>query len=313
MIAKLLKNKNLRLVLISVILGLVAALLVKSYVTDTIFTRTGGRVVPVVVATSEIPAGSVIKAEQLGVVTIPEAYLHVRAVRAESQSFLVGQTAAVDMIKGEGIEWTDMRLAPEATLGDRLDLNQRAVTVRVDQTGALNGMIQPGNRVDVLCQMRGSKSGAVMHMVAQNMTILAVGDRLTANNSSSLPKKGDTQDNSISSVTFRTSPEGAMLLSYAESQGRITLILRNDMDIISEPLQDIGASSLVTMTPGTQVTDPKPAASSEYPTIYVPGQLGRVGNSPGDQDLINELKQMKPEDAKKRLLEELAQPSPGPK
>lgn len=318
MIANLLKNKNTRLVLVSVILGLVAALLVRAYVNQAVFQKTGGSVVAIVVAAEDISAGSSIRAEQLRVFTIPEAYVQARSVRAANSSFLVGQRPAVDLAKGEAIQWTEIQLAPDETVGDRLSLGQRAITLRVDQTSLMDGMIQPGNRVDVVCQVRSGKAGIVMHMVAQNMTIIAVGDRLRANSSGSFgSKKEEAAQNAASSVTFRASPQESLLLSYAETQGRIVLLLRNDKDVVTEPQGDVGATQLegapATELPNPQapVQVPTPAGSpGDYPTIYEPGQQPRSGDLPGNDALINELKQLKPEDAQKRLLQELQKPSP---
>jgi len=308
MMAKLLKNKNTRLLLISVILGLVAALLVRSYVAATIFQRTGGKVVPIVVAKTDIPAGTAIKSEQLTILAIPEAYLQARTVRAQDQSFLLGQRPAVDLKQGEAIQWPEIQLAPDQTLSDRLNVDQRAVTVRVDQTGSLDGMIEPGNRVDIVCQVRSGGSGGVMHMVAQNMTVIAVGTRLTASSEGVYGKKSGSGTSNASTVTFRASPEEAMLLSYAETQGRMVLLLRNDKDVLTAPEKNVGAADL--LGSASAETNPPEPSGGDYPTIYEPGQIPRVGNLPATSDLREDLKKMKPEDAEKRILQELQKPSP---
>jgi pilus assembly protein CpaB len=304
-----LKNKNTRLLLISILLGLVAALLVRSYVADIVFQKTGGNVIPIVIAKSEIPAGTPIRAELLSVLTIPEAYLHARTVRAQDQALLLGQRPAVDLAPGEAIQWPEIQLAPDETLADRLSIEQRAVTIRVDQTGSLDGMIQPGDRVDIACQVRATGSGGVMHVVAQNMTIIAVGRRLTASNDETDPKKGDTSPSNASSVTFRASLQEAMLLSYAETQGRMILFLRNDKDVITEPAKNVGSTDLLGAS--RQEVNPPETVSGDYPTIYEPGQKPRVGNLPGSNDLMEDIKKLKPEDAEKRILQELQKPSPG--
>jgi len=303
-----LKNTNTRLLLISILLGLVAALLVRSYVADIVFQKTGGNVIPIVIAKTEIPAGTLIRAEQLSVLTIPEAYLHARTVRVQDQALLLGQRPAVDLAPGEAIQWPEIQLAPDETLADRLSIEQRAVTIRVDQTGSLDGMIQPGDRVDIACQVRATGSGGVMHVVAQNMTIIAVGRRLTASNDETETKKSDTGPSNASSVTFRAPLQEAMLLSYAETQGRMILFLRNDKDVITEPARNVGSTNLL----GTsqQEVNPPEAVGGDYPTIYEPGRKPRVGNLPGSSDLMEDIKKLKPEDAEKRILQELQKPSP---
>ena len=100
-----------------------------------------------------------------------------------------------------------------------------------------------------------------------------------------------------------------MLLSYAETQGRMILFLRNDKDVITEPAKNVGSTDLLGAS--RQEVNPPETVSGDYPTIYEPGQKPRVGNLPGSNDLMEDIKKLKPEDAEKRILQELQKPSPG--
>ena len=103
-----------------------------------------------------------------------------------------------------------------------------------------------------------------------------------------------------------------MLLTYAETQGRIVLLLRNDRDVVTEPQPDVGASELdgAQEAPAPNPQANPQASPGDYPTIYVPGQAPRSGNLPGGNELLDELRKLKPEDARKRILQELQKPSP---
>jgi pilus assembly protein CpaB len=309
-----LKNQNLRLILISLLLGLVAALLSRTYIVEAIQSVTGGKLVQVVFAAHNIRARTPIQSSDIEMRSIPESYFSGRVIRWAMRNLLIGQTLQNDLLPGQGILWTDIHLAEDVRLVDRLPFNERAVTIKVDQTGALDGMISPGNRVDIVVQTR-SQGGQITKMVAQNMTIIAVDNRLTSenpiqagpNNSQRAAQNGASAR--VSSVTFRASPADAMMLAFAETQGRIVLLLRNEGDIFSQPVPELSSRELATAKPFTNPQSNE--VTPGFPMIYEPGSQPRPGNLPSADDLANKLKSFTPEDARKQLLQQFKERTEG--
>lgn len=112
----------------------------------------------------------------------------------------------------------------------------RGVTVRVNDVSGVAGFVLPNMRVDVLVTGRPPNGDNTMtQTVLQNVLVLSAGQNLQA----------DARGQAISAptVTLLADPKQAEVLTLANQEGHIQLILRNGSD------QDI------TVTPGRKVQD----------------------------------------------------------
>lgn len=112
----------------------------------------------------------------------------------------------------------------------------RAVAVRVNDVTGVSGFVLPNMRVDVLVTGRPPNGeNAVTQTVLQNILVLSAGQNLQA----------DARGQAINAptVTLLADPKQAEVLTLANQEGHIQLILRNGSD------QDI------TVTPGRKVQD----------------------------------------------------------
>jgi pilus assembly protein CpaB len=115
-------------------------------------------------------------------------------------------------VKGSGLG-----LAPTIPVG------MRAVTIRMNDIANVAGFVLPGMRVDVLVTGRPPGSdGDMTTTVLQNMLVLSAGTTMQAD------ARG--QPVQAPSVTILAKPEDAELLTLANSNGRIQLVLRNSSD-----------------------------------------------------------------------------------
>ena len=120
----------------------------------------------------------------------------------------------------------DGRLAPRGAgvgLPVVIPVGMRAVTVRVNEVTGVAGYVLPGSHVDVL--VTGHPPGGdqtVTRTFLQNMQILATGQSMQA----------DSRGQAIQAptVTLMATPDQAELLTLANSEGHIQLILRNGTD-----------------------------------------------------------------------------------
>ena len=120
----------------------------------------------------------------------------------------------------------DGRLAARgagAALQVVIPVGMRAVTVRVNDVTGVAGYVLPGSHVDVL--VTGHPPGGdqtVTRTFLQNMQILATGQAMQA----------DARGQAIQAptVTLMATPDQAELLTLANSEGHIQLILRNGTD-----------------------------------------------------------------------------------
>ena len=104
-----------------------------------------------------------------------------------------------------------------------IPVGMRAVTIRVNDVTGVAGYVLPGSHVDVL--VTGHPPGGdqtVTRTFLQNMQVLATGQAMQA----------DARGQAIQAptVTLMASPDQAELLTLANSEGHIQLILRSGTD-----------------------------------------------------------------------------------
>ena len=129
-----------------------------------------------------------------------------------------------------------------------IPVGMRAVTVRVNDVSGLSGFVLPGMRVDVLVTGNPpAGNGTVTVTPLQNMLVLSAGTAIQA----------DAKGNAIqaATVTLLATPEQAEMLTLANGEGRIQLVLRNGSDQNVEKIRGSHVAELY----GAAAPAPKPA------------------------------------------------------
>lgn len=210
---------------------------------------------PVLVATREIPEGSVIDEAALSLVSWPAAALP--GVAFSTMDSVVGRVTRVRVLAGDPI--VPARLAPTGSapgLEVRISPGHRAMAVRINDVAGISGFLQPDSRVDVLVSMRAATPGSPDRQVAklfmENVRVLSVGTRVERG------EKGEPID--ATTATLEVTPEEAERLAVAMNQGSIQLVLRayGDPTTVRTP----GASSqdvLAQLRNASAVVVPPPA------------------------------------------------------
>jgi pilus assembly protein CpaB len=123
-----------------------------------------------------------------------------------------------------------------------------------------DGLLRPGDRVDVLLSMGGqADSSGATHTLLQNLLVLSVGGTtLRTDGNEKTYSRGST-------VTLSASVEQAQVLTEAMRRGKLTLTLRNGEDI--------------TIVEGISETAPKDLVSRNAPTPKAPAAAPEGGPS----------------------------------
>lgn len=184
----------------------------------------------VVVAAVDIPPGWTIKTEHLAKRQMPADYVPSEVYRTADE--VVGRVAAERVLAGEFIR--DERLAdPEAGVGlpAIIPRGMRALQVPVKDGAAVSGFLNPGNFVDLITVCANAEPPEVRTLL-QSVTVLAVDDRMTDLAYVAPTTTGRKRGGRVrASVTMALTPQQAELVKYAFGQCRITLALRNDIDV----------------------------------------------------------------------------------
>jgi pilus assembly protein CpaB len=210
---------------LAVVLGLIAAKLAR----DTIARgRDGGgrtRSVNVVVAKAAVAPGQELTADMLTTGPI-SAELPPPGTFTQASN-LVGRITAAPLFPGQPL--VETLLAPTgaaAGLQALVPRGMRAISLEVNETSGVAGMIAPGCRVDVVTTLSGAtREESVACTVVQDVLVQAVGQRLAPGRAPD-EKDGPT----ARSVTLIATPRDAEAIELASSMGRIRLVLRGSND-----------------------------------------------------------------------------------
>jgi pilus assembly protein CpaB len=159
---------------------------------------------------------------------------------------------------------TESRLAPEGTaagLSAVIPEGYRAMTVKVDDAAGISGFITPGTLVDVVVVI-DPREGAgnqdpVSKIVLQNIKVLANGQNIDK-------PKDEREAQSVKAVTLQVTPEQAEKLALAATEGRLQLVMRNQIDQGDEQTPGVNKRSLLTGEAATQAPEPG-SLKSEQP------------------------------------------------
>jgi|KBSMisStandDraft_5_1062788.scaffolds.fasta_scaffold01566_12 pilus assembly protein CpaB len=180
----------------------------------------------VAVAAHNLPTGARITEKDVKLVAWP-ASNPVPGVFSELKPILDrGLVAAV----GENEPVTETKLAPigsGAGLPPSIPPGMRAMSVKVDEVIGVAGFVVPGTRVDLVVTLRGSGQAEepMSRTVASNVLVLTAGTKFDQEQA----KDGKAQPSTV--VTLAVSPSDAERVALASSEGKISLALRNPLDV----------------------------------------------------------------------------------
>jgi pilus assembly protein CpaB len=228
-----------RLVLVLVVaavVGLLASTLVyrvlkqvaQSQETDTI-----------VVATVNMNMAETVTSAHVKLVPWPSKSVPVGAIRTVAEA--EGRVVRASIVAGEPM--LDGKLAPQlAGKGGLMPMlvpeGQRAVTIKVDDAIKESGFVLPNSRVDVLVSMAKDKASQdrISKVIIQDVTVLAAGQTVELR---------DNKPVTITTVTLALDPAQAERLALAQSEGKLTLAMRNLRDNQIVQTKGVTAASLL--------------------------------------------------------------------
>ncbi len=197
----------------------------------------GGQKVLVLVAAEDIPAGARITKANLAQREVPEAYVNKASIRKGEENTILGHPLAQKVAQGDDLLWSDLELQKSAAtrrLSAAVQKGQRALTIPVDMSGSVAGMLRPGDRVDVLGTFaRGQGTDWATVTLLQNVLVLATGDVRGEGDGES----GSGVQRSFSNITVSVDLEEAELLVFSMQRGPINIALRSQEDI--ETVDDV--------------------------------------------------------------------------
>jgi pilus assembly protein CpaB len=202
----------------------------------------GGPKLALLVASEDLPLGTRLTESKLAVRDVPEAYVDPRQVRASEAKRLVGVRLSTALKANDSVLWSDVSRGSSSTrlLSGLVERGMRAVSIEA-RSSDFDGLLRPGDRVDVLFTEGAQGGGGATRTLLQNLLVLSVGSDMAT-----VDEKGRRGGVArAGSVTLGVSVEAAQIITHAEGQGRLSLTLRNSDDIVvAENLPETTTSTL---------------------------------------------------------------------
>jgi pilus assembly protein CpaB len=265
--------------LVSVLLGIAVALLARQYLKDRVAQQTeatnSSKSVQVLVASKSLPKGATLSTDNVSVRSIPAAYRHSQALDPASFDKVDGRKLAFPLQAGEAVFIGLVQRATHEAFSAQVEPGRRAVTMPVDEISSISGLLEPGDRIDLLASVSSPTAGARREVILllQNSKVMATGQRSTDDT-----KTGETKR--FSTVTLDLSIDEASRLIKARDDGRLTAMLRNRND--HEQLPPMESAS--TREPAPART-PVRSANATHPTRQ--GIPVIYGNNSGGSSITN--------------------------
>lgn len=304
----------------SVLMGLIAALLALKVVRGKAAAPVHASSVRIVAAKAELAPGHTLSGDDL--VLAPIEAKAPPPNTSTDPARLVGRVILTPMVAGEPV--LETQLAPAGTAGGLSALvpdGMRAISVDTTDSSGLVGLLTPGCRVDVVTTAISTSSSepAMSRILAQDVTVLAVGQKLSGSASN------DSQTNNSRMVTLLVSPRDAAALDLGQTMARLRLILRGnsdrgEIDVDPVMMTDLrGGAAAPPVSPAPQVATrastqpvvvvaatqpasnpPKPQAPDRVVTLILGNQEQKVSFSqqtkPGDREVSDTKDPSEPED-----------------
>jgi pilus assembly protein CpaB len=210
-----------------IVIALLVALLLSGGATYFVYTRLRSQTATiqmrkVVVSAKELPAGAVLKAEDLNTTDWPVtvqlngAFAKIDEVVGRSLVYPIGEKEPI----------LDRYLAaPGSGLGltAKIPPGMRATSVRSNEIVGVAGFLYPGSRVDVLATFRPPGGGSpITQTILQDVEVITAGQKIQPD------PEGKPQ--TVNVVTLLLNPEDSQKLLLASNQATIQFVLRSGAD-----------------------------------------------------------------------------------
>ena len=262
--------KSRRKLLIALALGGLAVFLHATYLRNQIDQALGPyEPVPVVVATQDILFNQRIEPTMVRVDQVPKQFVQPQALSDPNE--VVGSLTSLTVNAGEQVTKTKLSRFEDTHLALRVPEGMRALTLGVSDVSGLNGLVRPGNFVDIfgtfkfkvptsadrqqgqMQAYRPPQLDTKTYLLFQNILVLAVGSdyRFVDAPFSKDPNDSRNYQTFARNVTLSLRPVEPHKLIHAQDLGSISLVLRSHFDAGRE-------ETLLPQTPYTIVNEKEP-------------------------------------------------------
>ncbi len=230
----------------------------------------------VLVAAADIPARTTITAAMIKRVVVPAQAADPDALVDPGPA--VGSLALISIPAGAELTASKVGRPADVGLPVRLDPGMRAVSIQIDKVKGVSGLVQPGDRVDVIAiPPRQGNEPPPAAAILRGLKVLAVGTSLETSSATPSP-----QEQSSTTVTLEVTPRQANLLAMADTNATLRLALRSPREPInSEPTEALRFPSDQPQQQTAAATPPPQQVQIQVPGLSPRSQVAKADPAHG--------------------------------
>lgn len=249
----------------AILVGLAGAYMVRQYLSQPQSMAQAPEMITVPVASVDLMAGRSVSINDVALMRMTRQEF-ARSPYANQEFMTESRQIASRILKDpikKGEAFITNALYPEGMgpgVAELLKAGQRAVTVAIENVGAVEGFARPGTLVDVLYRSTATDSVPEVTMtLLDRVEVLAVGKISVPGHDVSLGPNASARG----TVTLAVNPDQAKALKVVEGRGELTLALRNPDDAAT--LSSLGYEHhKVTLYQVLGLPEPRPRSMDIY-------------------------------------------------
>jgi pilus assembly protein CpaB len=255
-------NRSMVLLVAALSMGGLSAFGVKRYIegqmADIEARGKSAKTMKVLVPKEDLPKGAELSDKTVAVRELPAEWGHSNAITPQQFERIERQKLAYPAARGEMLLWSMLEGQRAPSFSARLPSGRRAITVPVDEVNSISGMLQPGDKIDLMASAR-KDNRAMMFPLLQNVTVLATGSQAVPGSEG---KEGVKR--TYSTITLEATPQDAQRVLAAREVGKLSALLRAPGDAAQAYSQRRDALSLL----GLNDAAPAIAGEGSVPVLY---------------------------------------------
>lgn len=224
-------NKNVLALIISIVLALLCAFLLKFIVDKKIANSLETETISYIVANSDLASGTIVDPFDQSRFAIrsdiPAEFAQSTAITPEQADSINGALLLSDLKRGDILTWQFIDTDERRQLASRLSPGRRALTIPVDDQSSISSMLNPNDHIDLILTYQ--KLGNVIAApLMQNVRVLATGDSLSIDGSYA---QDTGYNDGYSTITLDLNIDDVSRVTTALELGRLSAVLRNPDDM----------------------------------------------------------------------------------
>lgn len=219
--------------------------------------------VAVVVTKQNLDKGQMLTEQMLAARKVPEAFLPSNPILAKDYKKVINRTLMMPVQRGRPMTWEAITGKAARTFSEVVDLGRRAMSIKVSKIDSFDGLLRPGDRIDLMGNFTLSnlglneavndsasqqKSEEIVMPVLENVEVLSAGrEDLNGRRYEKTPSRNsvDGFDMEFTIITVNLSPKQVARMELAQETGSLFAVLRHPKETGMSGYQYAGVDLLL--------------------------------------------------------------------